>query len=99
MASLTFLTWTSLMLSTLANNPLPPRTGPALTGAVYLPPANLSLPGFSKAIHKAYSVVKQSIESGQSPYGPIDNLETSFSVSVFPAESNETIFDFHFEAP
>jgi hypothetical protein len=99
MAFLSYLTWAVLIVSALADNPLLPRTGPALTGAAYLPAADVSLFGFSDAIRKARAAIDQSIQTGQSTYGPIDNLETSFSISVFSAETNDTIFDYHFEAP
>jgi Beta-lactamase len=89
----------SLSLPASAIITLPPKTDQALIGSVYLPPANGLFTAFSDASRQANDSITQSIRTRQSEYGPVDNQETSFSISVFSAASNETLFDFHFEAP
>jgi hypothetical protein len=99
MAIRSFLAWATLAWSAVADNDLLPKIVSAMTGAAYLPESNIMRPELSDAVRKAQAVINKSIRTGESLYGPIDNQETSFSISVFSAQSNETNFDLHFEAP
>lgn len=91
--------WTDLFLSASASITLLPTIDQALIGPVYLPPANVSFQAFSEASSNLRESINKAIQTGNSSFGPVDTQTTSFSASIFSAASNETLFDFHFEAP
>ena len=77
----------------------PPKNALTVLGPVYQATTNTTWPQYASAASHARDTILQSIASGVSPYGPLDNQSTSFSIAVFSATDNSTIFDFHFEAP
>ncbi|KAE9373918.1 putative penicillin-binding protein [Stipitochalara longipes BDJ] len=97
-----FFIWTCSVLPIRASAVLInqiPRTAPTLLGPIYLPPTNSSWQALSDASIQAQNAILQALQLGLSDYGPIDNQTTSFSASVFSATTNETLFEYHFEAP
>jgi hypothetical protein len=75
------------------------NTAPTLLGPIYLPTANSSLLELSDAASKTHDAIVEAILNGASEYGSVDNQTTSFSVTVFSALTNDTLFEYHFEAP
>lgn len=88
---------TSFALSAFAGTSILPKTDLALLGPVYLPVSNNQ--AYSTVSSKAHATILKALKSGTSDYGLVDGQATSFSASVFSASSNETLFDFNFEAP
>lgn len=75
------------------------NTAPTLIGPIYLPPANSSSQEFSDAKTEASNAITEALEAGFSQYGFVDAQTTSFSVAVFSATTNDTLFEYNFEAP
>ncbi|KAH8703424.1 putative penicillin-binding protein [Talaromyces proteolyticus] len=92
------LPWVSLTASTSAVV-FDPKIDLSLLGPIYLPSANRSFEAWDNAVIQATATLNVIIQTGNSTYGPFDNLGTSFSASVFDLGNNEPLFDFHFEAP
>lgn len=99
MATHSFLLLSTLALSAYASSPVLPVTDQPTIGPVYLSPANGSFAAFDDARTRAKAAIEKAIATGESQYGTVDNQETSFSISVFSTNSNETLFTYHFEAP
>lgn len=99
MAKQSLLFFSTLVLSAYARSPVLPLTDQPLIGRVYLPPANGSFSAFDDARTRAKAWIDQALATGDSEYGAIDTQETSFSISVFSTDSNETLFTYHYEAP
>lgn len=94
-----FSVWASSILSVAAASWGPTSTAPTLIGPIYVPSSNSSSQGFLNAASEAYAAITEAINTGISEYGALDNLTTSFSVAVFSATTNDTLFEYHFEAP
>jgi hypothetical protein len=73
------------------------NTAPTLIGPIYLPDS--SSQALSSANSESYDAITEAIKAGASEYGPVDNQTTSFSIAVFSAATNETLFEYNFEAP
>jgi hypothetical protein len=73
------------------------NTAPTLIGPIYLPDS--SSQALSGASSESYDAITEAIKTGASEYGPVDNQTTSFSIAVFSAATNETLFEYNFEAP
>jgi hypothetical protein len=73
------------------------NTAPTLIGPIYLPDS--SSQALSSANSESYDAITEAIKAGASQYGPVDNQTTSFSIAVFSAATNETLFEYNFEAP
>jgi hypothetical protein len=95
----TILASISFISAIYADDTLFGKSDQSLLGPVYLPATNGSSHFFREAKRQAYDEIQTAIKTGHSKYGKIDNEETSFSVQVFSTLNNETLFDFHFEAP
>jgi len=96
--------WRTLVIASLATaaytvENFPPRNALTLLGPVYQATTNSTWPQYANAVSQAHDALSQAITTGASAYGAIDNQTTSFSIAVFSATDNSTIFDFHFEAP
>lgn len=81
--------------ATLLTNPCPP-----LLGGGFPPSTN---PPKSHAISAARSsfatVLNTSISTGSTPYGNLDSLTSSFSINVFSAHEDSSLFKYHYAAP
>lgn len=75
------------------------NTAPTLIGPIYVPASDSSSQALKDASSAAHDAILAAINTGESEYGPIDNQTTSFSVAVFSATDNSTLFEYHFEAP
>lgn len=75
------------------------NTAPTLAGPIYVNAANTKSQEFLDASSESLAAILEGIKTGLTEYGPIDNETTSFSVAVFSATTNETLFEYHFEAP
>jgi hypothetical protein len=94
-----FLIVLSFALSVAAFPGVLSNTAPTLIGPVYLPATNSSSQAFLDASSAAYDAINAAINTGISQYGPVDNQTTSFSVAVYSATTNDTLFEYHFAAP
>lgn len=99
MAPRSFLLLSTLALAAHASSPVLPVTDEPTIGPVYLSPANGSSPAFDAARTQSKAEIDEAVTTGESRYGAIDTQETSFSISVFSTNGNETLFSYHFEAP
>jgi len=90
---------TSLAIAVHSVKNFPPENALTLLGPVYQATTNSSWPQYANAASQAHDALSKAIATGMSAYGAIDNQSTSFSISVFSATDNSTIFYFHFEAP
>jgi len=99
MATRSLLLLSSLALAAHASSPVLPLTDEPSIGPVYLSPANGSSAAFDDARTQSKAEIDEAVRTGESRYGEIDGQETSFSISVFSTNSNETLFTYHFEAP
>lgn len=96
--------WRAFIVTSLATavhsvKNFPPENALTLLGPVYQATTNSSWPQYANAASQAHDALSKAIATGMSAYGAIDNQSTSFSMSVFSATDNATIFNFHFEAP
>jgi hypothetical protein len=73
------------------------NTAPTLIGPIYL--SDSSSQALSGASSESYDAITEAVKTGASEYGPVDNQTTSFSIAVFSATTNETLFEYNFEAP
>ncbi|EXJ89929.1 hypothetical protein A1O3_02996 [Capronia epimyces CBS 606.96] len=94
-----FFIGASLALSVAAFPGVLNNTAPTWIGPIYVPATNTSSQLFLDASAAAYAAVTDAINTGVSQYGSVDNQTTSFSVAVFSAVTNETLFEYHFAAP
>lgn len=91
--------FTSTASAVVLGGPLP-KTDLAIYGPIYQPAANASFEAFVDARAQATQAIEQVIATGNSTYGPFDlSLPNSFSASVFLLNSDEPIFEYHYEAP
>ena len=96
--------WKAILVASLATaahtiENFPTENALTLLGPVYQATTNSTWPQYADAVSQAHDALAQAIATGDSGYGAIDNESTSFSIAVFSATDNSTIFDFHFEAP
>jgi CubicO group peptidase (beta-lactamase class C family) len=81
--------------SLVQQNPCPPLLG----GGFPVPTA----PSTSEAVEKAKlsfaKTLKAALKHGSTEYGSLDVVTTSFSINVFSAHENTSLYNFHYEAP
>lgn len=94
-----FLIGTSFALSVAAFPGVLSNTAPTFIGPIYLPTTKSPSQELSNASSETYDAIIEAIKTGASEYGAVDNQTTSFSVAVFSATTNDTLFEYHFKAP
>lgn len=63
-------------------------------------PINLSIsPAFKASTGNFTSLIESVLSSSQSKYGPFDSNTTTFSLQVFSASSNTSLYEYHHTAP
>ncbi|KAI9732550.1 MAG: hypothetical protein M1834_003885 [Cirrosporium novae-zelandiae] len=72
-----------------------------LLGPDFPPPKNLSSnPIFKNVAANFTNLLQEALRNGNMPaYGPLDNANTSFSVSLFSVHEDEPIFEVHHTSP
>ena len=87
------------ILSTLSLGVLASKPCPQL-GAVFPPPSQVGAESAWKSFAEELSRnLTQYIQAGRTPYAPIVTNESSISIRIMSADSNEALFDFHRAAP
>lgn len=94
-----FFIGASFALSVAAFPGVLTNTAPTLAGPIYVTAGNTKSQAFLDASSGSLAAILDGIKTGLTEYGPIDNQTTSFSVAVFSATTNDTLFEYHFEAP
>lgn len=86
-------------LSTLCLLPGALAQACSLLGPVYpAPDGLLSSEAFLVSKATLLQVLKDGIKTGQTDYGPLEGVNTTFSVGVFSARDPDLLFEFHHQA-
>ncbi|KAI9674562.1 MAG: hypothetical protein M1822_009057 [Bathelium mastoideum] len=69
-----------------------------LLGPVFPTPQKIDSSAFQGYAENFTGALEQALVTGQNSYGSWDNSTTSFSISVWSTTSNESLYEYHFEA-